>query len=53
MKNELDLSSYVTKAELKKATGVDASDFAKRVDLASLKPEVHKLEIWSIRNFFS
>ena len=33
MKVELDLSNYATKADLKNATGVDASDFAKKSDL--------------------
>ena len=33
---ELDLSSYAAKADLKYATGIDASSFAKKVDLASL-----------------
>ena len=30
MKVELDLSNYATKADLKNATGVDTSDFAKK-----------------------
>ena len=37
VKNELDSSNYATKADLKNATGVDTSKFAKNVDLASLK----------------
>ena len=36
MKVELDLSNYGTKTNLKKATGVDTSNFAEKVDLASL-----------------
>ena len=39
-KVELDLSNYATKANLKNATGVDTSKFAKKVDLGSLKSEV-------------
>ena len=31
VKFELDLSNYATKADFKNATGVDASDFAKRL----------------------
>ena len=31
VKVELDLSNYATKADFKNATGVDASDFAKRL----------------------
>ena len=45
MKVELDLSNYATKANLKNATGVEASKFAKNVDFASLKSEVEKLNI--------
>ena len=33
---ELHLSNYATKADLKYATGVDTSKFAKKIDLASL-----------------
>ena len=32
VKVELDLSNYATKADLKNATGVDSSKFAKKVD---------------------
>ena len=32
VKVELDLSNYATKADLKNATGVDPSDFAKKTD---------------------
>ena len=45
VKVELDLSNYATKADLKNATGVDTSTFAKKVDLASLKSKVDKLDI--------
>ena len=44
MKVELDLSNYATKADLKNATRVDTSKFYIKVDLASLKFEVDKLE---------
>ena len=37
VKVELDLSNYVTKANLKNATSVDSSKFAKKIDLANLK----------------
>ena len=40
VKIELDLYNYATKADLKNATGVDTSKFAKKVDLASLKSNV-------------
>ena len=42
MKAELDLSNYVTKAELRKSTSVYTSEFAKNVDLTSLKSTVDK-----------
>ena len=34
-KVELDLSNYATKADLKNATGVDTTHFAKKADLAN------------------
>ena len=37
VKVELDLFSYATKADVKNATGVDTSSFAKKTDLANLK----------------
>ena len=45
MKVELDLSNYATKTDLKNATGIDKSSFAKKVDLPSLKSNVDKLDI--------
>ena len=45
VKVELDLSNYATKADTKNATCVDESKFAKKVDLASLRSEVDKLDI--------
>ena len=41
---ELDLSNYVTIANLNNATGVDTSKFAEKDDLASLKSELDKLD---------
>ena len=43
------LSNYATKTDLKNATGIDTS-FAKKVDLASLKSNVNKLDIDKIKN---
>ena len=40
LKNELDLSNYATKVDLKNAAGVDKSDFSKKTDLANLKSNV-------------
>ena len=45
VKDELDLSNYATKADLKNAAGVDTSKFAKKGDLVSLKSEFDKLGI--------
>ena len=46
IKFRLELSNYATKSDLKRATYVDISDLAKNVDLARLKPDVEKLDIW-------
>ena len=45
IKVELILSNYETKSDLKNAAGIDASDFAKKAELASFKPDVDKLDI--------
>ena len=50
VKVELDLSIYETKADLKYATGVDTSKFAKKLDLANLKSDVDKLDIDKLKN---
>ena len=44
------LSNYATKPDLKNATGTDTSKFAKKVDLASLKPNVDRLVIYKLKN---
>ena len=45
IKAELDLFNYSTKFDLKNATGVDTSKFAKKADLATLKSDSDKLHI--------
>ena len=50
MNIELDLSNYATKTDLKNATGIDTSSFAKNVDLANLKSNVGKLDIDKLKN---
>ena len=45
IKFRLELSNYVLKSDLKRATYVDISDLGKNVDLARLKPDVEKLGI--------
>ena len=42
---KVDLSNYVTKADLKHATGIESSNIAPKSNLASLKTEVDKLDI--------
>ena len=45
LKVELDLPNYVTKVDLKNATGINTSKFAKKLDLLNLKSNVDKLDI--------
>ena len=45
VKVELDLSSYATKTDLTKATGIDTSKLAAKSDFASLKAEVDKIDL--------
>ena len=47
---KVNLSNYATKADLKNATGVDTSKFAKKVDLTSLKSNVDKVDIDKLKN---
>ena len=44
------MSNYATEIDLKNATGTDTSSFAKKVDLASLKSNVDKLDIDKLKN---
>ena len=50
LKVELDLPNYATKTDLKNATVIDTSSFAEKVDLASLKSNVDKLDIDKLKN---
>ena len=50
VKVELDLSTYAAKTDLKNATWIDTSSFAKEVFLASLKSNVDKLGIDKLKN---
>ena len=45
IKVNIDLSNYATKTDLKNVTHADTSRFALTTNLASLKTEVHKLDI--------
>ena len=48
VKVELDLSHFVTryKRDIKGATGVDTSNLAAKSDLASLKAELDKIDVY-------
>ena len=50
VKVELNLSNYATKTDIKNATGADTSSFAKKIDLASSKSDVNKLDIDDSKN---
>ena len=41
----VDLSNYATKTDLKNISHIDTSNFALKINLASLKTEVDKLDI--------
>ena len=45
VKVQLDLCNYAIKSDLKNSTGVDTLKFSKKVDLASVKSNVNKLDI--------
>ena len=51
---QLNLSNYATNLNylknLKNVTGVDTLKFAKKLDLASLKSSVYKLDIDNLKN---
>ena len=42
--------NYATKADLRNATSVDTSKFVKKVDLATLKSDVDKLDIDKLKD---
>ena len=50
VKFELNLSNYATKWNLKNATDVATSKFAKNADLVNLKSDVDKLGINKLKN---
>ena len=49
VKVKIDLSNYVTKADIKNITHVDTSNFASKTNLANLKTEVDKLDIGKLK----
>ena len=50
-KVEIDLANYATKTDLKNATKLNTSDFAKKIDLAHLKSDVDKLDIDELKMY--
>ena len=44
------MSNYAVKADLKNATGVATSDFAKKPDVANFKSDADKLDIDKLKN---
>ena len=48
---KVDLFNYATKTDLKNVTHVDTSRFALKTDLANLKTEVDKLDIYKLAPF--
>ena len=51
IKLDLVLSNYARKADLKNATSVDTSKFAKKLHLATSKSNVDKLDIDKLKMF--
>ena len=49
IKVKIDLSNYVTKADIKNIAHVDTSNFASKTNLANLKTEVDKLDIGKLK----
>ena len=47
---KVDLSNYATKTDIKNISHVDSSSFALKSHLASLKPEVAKLDIDKLKS---
>ena len=45
VKVELDLTNYATKTDLKNINHVDISSYASKTNLATLKPEVDKIDV--------
>ena len=50
MNVKVDLSNYTTKAESKNATGIYTSKFAEKSNLASLKAEADKVDVYKLKN---
>ena len=49
VKVELDLTNYATKTDLKNITHVDVSSYASKTNLAALKSEVDKIDVYKLK----
>ena len=49
IKVELDLNNYATKTDLKNIAHVDVSSFASKTNLAALKAEVDKIDVYKLK----
>ena len=49
IKVELNLSNYATKDDVKHITHVDVSSYATKTNLAALKTEVHKIDVYKLK----
>ena len=50
---KVDLSNYATKTDIKNISHVDTSSFALKTNLASLKADVHKLDIDKLKSLLN
>ena len=50
VKDELGLSDYGKKLDLKNVAGVDTSDFTKKIDLVNLKSDINYLDVDKLKN---
>ena len=49
IKVELELTKYVTKTDLKNITHTDVSSFASKTNLAALKNEIDKIDVYKLK----
>ena len=49
IKVELDLANYTTKDDVKNVTHIDVSSYATKTNLAALKSEVDKIDVYKLK----
>ena len=49
IKVELDLANYTTKDDVKNITHIDVSSYATKTNLAALKSEVDKIDVYKLK----